>query len=263
RLVLRPTVAGLLRDPVAGPTALGPLLRLREGAGPPLWCVHPGSGLGWSYTGLLPYVPREHPVFALQARGLDGTGGLAESYDALVADYLRQITGAQPEGPYLLTGWSFGGTVAHSLAVRLRGLGHRVGLLAAIDSWPVGAVRGEPAAGGAPDVHAIARDGGPVDRAEAVGAGERVLHVTRNLIRLMDETTAPAGVFDGPLLVFGSPEGNAAPGLAHRWRPHIGGDITVVPVPFAHLRLMDPTALTVIGPTLATALRPPGVVPPA
>ncbi|MEU5159472.1 amino acid adenylation domain-containing protein [Streptomyces sp. NPDC020875] len=258
RVFLRPTVAGLLDGPAAGPTALAPLLRLREGAGPPLWCVHPGSGVGWSYTGLLPYVPREHPVLALQARGLDGTDDLADSYDGLVADYLRRITGEQPAGPYLLTGWSFGGTVAHSLAVRLRTLGHEVALLAAIDSWPVGAGRDDPAAGPA-DVHAVARDGGAAERAETAGAGGRVLDVTRNLFRLMAETGTPAGVFEGPLLAFASAEGDTGPGMAARWRPHVTGEVTVVPVDFGHLALMTPASLAVIGPALARALRATGI----
>ncbi|MEU5976817.1 amino acid adenylation domain-containing protein [Streptomyces sp. NPDC047315] len=256
QVFLRPTVAALLRDHEAAPAAFAPLLRLREGDGAPLWCVHPGSGVGWSYTGLLPYVPRQHPVLALQARGLDGAAPLARSYGELVADYCRQITDEQPQGPYLLTGWSFGGTVAHSLALRLRALGHRVALLAAIDAWPVGSGHEETAADPR-DVRAVALDGrhawqGPGGRGEQVEA--RLLEVTRNNIRLLDAASA-THPYDGALTVFASAEGDQGPGMAHRWRPHVEGDLTVVPVAAEHLRMMEPDALAVIGPHLAKALR--------
>ncbi|MEU9605616.1 amino acid adenylation domain-containing protein [Streptomyces sp. NPDC048057] len=256
QVFLRPTVAGLLREHEAAPAAFAPLLRLREGDGTPLWCVHPGSGVGWSYTALLPYVPRQHPVLALQARGLDGAAPLARSYGELVTDYCRQITDEQPHGPYLLTGWSFGGTVAHSLAVRLRALGHRVELLAAIDAWPVGSEREETAAEPL-DVRAVALDGRHAwqhPEAEAEQTKARLLEVTSNNVRLLDAASA-AGAYDGALTVFASAEGDRGPGMAHRWRPHVEGDLTVVPVAAEHLRMMEPDALAVIGPHLGKALR--------
>ncbi|MEL4152177.1 AMP-binding protein, partial [Corynebacterium bovis] len=39
---------------------------------PPLFCVHPAGGLGWAYTGLLPWLPDGREVFALQSPGLTG-----------------------------------------------------------------------------------------------------------------------------------------------------------------------------------------------
>ncbi|MFH8616074.1 amino acid adenylation domain-containing protein [Streptomyces sp. NPDC017979] len=263
QVFLRPTIAGLLGAHEAGPAAFAPLLRLREGDGTPLWCVHPGSGVGWSYTGLLPYVPRRHPVLALQSRGLDGAAPLAESYPDLVADYCRQITEEQPHGPYLLTGWSFGGTIAHSLAVRLRALGHRVGLVAAIDAWPAG-VDTDRAPAGPRDVRAVALDGRhtwQLPEATAAHTQARLLEVTRNNIRLLDAASEP-GAYDGALTVFTSAEGDRGPGMAHRWRPHVRGDLTVVPVAAEHLRMMEPDALAVIGPHLGKALRALPAGPP-
>lgn len=68
-----PTVAGLterlvMDDPA---DALDVVLPLRStGTGTPLFCVHPGGGISWSYSGLLNHIGPQHPVYAIQARGL-------------------------------------------------------------------------------------------------------------------------------------------------------------------------------------------------
>ncbi|NYI04686.1 non-ribosomal peptide synthetase [Allostreptomyces psammosilenae] len=253
-VLTRPTVAGLLAD--GAPTAnglLSPVLRLREGDGPPLWCVHPGSGLGWVYTALLPYLPPPHAVHALQARGLDG-GAPAADFAALVEDYAARITAVQPTGPYLLAGWSFGGTAAHAVAVRLRALGHDVALLAVIDAWPAGSAGGDAVEPSAGELRTIAFDGtegaGGLDEATAAA----VLDVTRNTVRLLARAT-PAGVFDGPLLLFVSTTtGGQRVATEVRWRAHVSGPIRTVVVPHDHYALLRPPALRTVGPALGEAL---------
>ncbi|MEV4611339.1 alpha/beta fold hydrolase, partial [Kitasatospora sp. NPDC049258] len=133
-----PTVAALAgRLGGADSDALAPLLALRAGGSDrPLFCIHPGLAVGWSYASLLPYLPAELPVYALQARGLDGTGRLPGSIEEMAADYLARIRGVQPEGPYRLLGWSFGGTVAAVIAAGLRAQGAEVELLAVLDATP-------------------------------------------------------------------------------------------------------------------------------
>jgi thioesterase domain-containing protein len=42
----------------------------------------------------------------------------------------------QPNGPYYLLGWSFGGTLAHAMATELQRRGHEVALLALLDAAP-------------------------------------------------------------------------------------------------------------------------------
>ncbi|MER8185724.1 alpha/beta fold hydrolase, partial [Kitasatospora sp. NPDC094015] len=117
--------------------ALAPLLALRaNGTARPLFCVHPGLAVGWSYANLLPHLPAEVPVYALQAAGLDGSGQLPDSVEEMAADYLARIRGVQPEGPYRLLGWSFGGTVAAAVAAGLRAQGAEVELLAVLDAVP-------------------------------------------------------------------------------------------------------------------------------
>ncbi|MFF2775410.1 amino acid adenylation domain-containing protein [Streptomyces sp. NPDC058052] len=143
-----PTVAGLAaRIAGAGPTpptrtdtSLASPLPLRPrgstAQAPPLFCVHPAAGISWVYAGLLRHLGPERPVYGLQARGLTPPDLPAAGLDAMVKDYLAQLRSVQPEGPYHLLGWSFGGLVAHAMATRLRAEGQEVALLAIMDGYP-------------------------------------------------------------------------------------------------------------------------------
>ena len=106
-----------------------------EGTRNPVWCLHPGGGLSWAYLGLSAAFP-DRPVYGIQARGFDGVTPLPESTDAMAEDYLDHILQTQPEGPFHLLGYSFGGILAHLIAVKLRARGHQVGMLALLDAAP-------------------------------------------------------------------------------------------------------------------------------
>ncbi|EST38925.1 hypothetical protein N566_04855 [Streptomycetaceae bacterium MP113-05] len=144
-LLRAPTVAALAAlvesDGAAVPaTGLEPLLTLRgEGGRVPLFCVHPAAGIGWTYTGLLPHLDQDVPVYVLQAPGLTGgpvpRGGLRE----LASQYVARVRRVRPHGPYRLLGWSFGGGLAHETATLLRAEGETVDLLAVLDGYPRGA----------------------------------------------------------------------------------------------------------------------------
>lgn len=113
------------------------ILPLRaSGSAAPLFCVHPIAGLSWRYSTLLSALSADHPVYAVQARGLDGTEPLPASMDELAADYARQIRAVQPEGPYHLLGWSLGGIMAQAVATALEADGEEIGLLAVLDTSP-------------------------------------------------------------------------------------------------------------------------------
>ncbi|MFF1319817.1 amino acid adenylation domain-containing protein [Streptomyces chartreusis] len=134
-----PTPAALAARLTAGRTeedAYAPLLTLRrEGGLPPLFCLHPGLGLGWAYAALLPHLAPGRPVYALQTPVLHG-GQLPPSLGELAERCLPLIRAVRPRGPYLLLGRSFGGPLAHELAVRLRAAGEEVALVAVVDAMP-------------------------------------------------------------------------------------------------------------------------------
>ncbi|ROU08276.1 non-ribosomal peptide synthetase [Lysobacter enzymogenes] len=124
---------------------LGALLALRGGAQErggaqdrpaqerPLFCIHPVTGVGWAFTGMLRQL--ELPLYALQSRGLRG-GALPGSIEEVAADYIAQMRKVQPHGPYRLLGWSLGGLIGHAVAAQLQREGDRVELLAMMDSYP-------------------------------------------------------------------------------------------------------------------------------
>ncbi|MFJ8534714.1 amino acid adenylation domain-containing protein [Streptomyces sp. NPDC093591] len=138
-----PTPAALAARLAAGPAGKGddedayaPLLALRrEGDLPPLFCLHPGLGLGWGYAALLPHLAPGRPVYALQTPVLHGEQ-LPGTLGELAESYVPRIRAVRPHGPYLLLGRSFGGPFAHELAVRLRAAGEEVALVAVLDSMP-------------------------------------------------------------------------------------------------------------------------------
>ncbi|GAA2526042.1 amino acid adenylation domain-containing protein [Winogradskya humida] len=101
------------------------LVMLREGTGDPLFCVHPSGGSVAWYLPLAQHVTTGRPVIGIQARGMDG-GTDADTMTGLAADYVRQIRAYRPSGPYTLTGWSMGGTIAQEMAIQLTAAGAEV-----------------------------------------------------------------------------------------------------------------------------------------
>ncbi|KAG0201790.1 hypothetical protein BGX28_005476, partial [Mortierella sp. GBA30] len=105
-----------------------------KGSRSPLFCIHPGLGLSWCYTGLSTHLDPDQPLYGLQAHGFIGDGNMASTLDEMVRDYIGQICRIQPHGPYYLLGYSFGGLVAHTMASYLEKLGEHVALVALMDT---------------------------------------------------------------------------------------------------------------------------------
>ncbi|TWA72710.1 amino acid adenylation domain-containing protein [Azospirillum brasilense] len=140
QIMVAPTVARLtaLLSEAGGPENLGfaPVIRLRDGSGPPLVCLYPGSGLSWQYSVLSRYVGGDRPIIGLQSPRPNGPLALSADLDELCDRQLAILREVQPRGPYHLLGYSLGGTVAYGLAVRLRRLGERVDFLGLLDTYP-------------------------------------------------------------------------------------------------------------------------------
>jgi thioesterase domain-containing protein len=125
---------GLVTD---GAAAFAVLLPIRtNGSQPPLFCLHPGSGLCWPYTGLLHVTGAEQPIYGIQARGFTNGRHLPRTMEQIAAESLDAIRRTAARGPYRLAGWSFGGVVAHMIASRLQAEGERVESLVLFDSYP-------------------------------------------------------------------------------------------------------------------------------
>ncbi|MFY0521989.1 alpha/beta fold hydrolase [Archangium gephyra] len=126
-------LAGLLREE-AGPWS--PLVELnRGGEKRPFFCVHPVGGTVLGYVELCRALAPDQPFYGLQSRGLEGDLEPCDSVQEMAALYLEALRTVQPRGPYLLGGWSMGGSIALEMARQLQQRGEQVELLALIDSY--------------------------------------------------------------------------------------------------------------------------------
>jgi amino acid adenylation domain-containing protein len=108
-----------------------------SGAGLPFFCVHPVGGQVLCYKALSTHLGLEQPFYGLQARGLDENQAPQTQIEDMAAYYIEAIRSFQPNGPYLLGGWSMGGVIAYEMAQQLEAQGQRVSLLALMDATPV------------------------------------------------------------------------------------------------------------------------------
>ena len=118
-----------------------PLVPIKSGEGAPLFIVHGVGGNVMELFGLGKHI--DGPVYAIQARGLDGREEPNRSIAEMAAYYLSAIRTAQPRGPYNLAGYSSGGLIAYEIAQQLKANSEDTHILALIDSqtnarqWPL------------------------------------------------------------------------------------------------------------------------------
>lgn len=117
-------------------TAQRSLVTLQAGgAGYAFFCVHPVGGGVLSYFDLARCLSGAgHPVYGLQARGLDGEQAPSSNIEKMAAHYIEEVRTVQPTGPYHLGGWSLGGVIAFEMTRQLLAQGETVPLLALFDS---------------------------------------------------------------------------------------------------------------------------------
>ncbi len=258
------------------------LLPLRaSGSRRPVFCVHPGSGMSWCYSGLVRHLPADIPVYGIQAAGLDGDGRLPATLEEMAAEYADLVQEAQPQGPYRLLGWSLGGNVAFAMAGELRARGQEVELVAFLDAYPRRAAQGEETPLAEVFAHNL-RDAGFDIGTEELADGafpaaryRAFLNATRDPMGRLDEAELAAvlkvfmnnaglmrghtpGSFDGDVLVLSAervPGEKLARRGAESWRPYVTGRIERVGVDADHLGLVQSdAALAVVGRALTERL---------
>ncbi len=100
----------------------------------PLFLIHGGGGHVLIFNKLTKYLPANIPIFAFQARGMDGKTPPFESIETMAALYVEALLQHQPEGPYRLAGYSMGGAIVLEMAQQLRAKGREVSFLGIIDT---------------------------------------------------------------------------------------------------------------------------------
>jgi thioesterase domain-containing protein len=237
--------------------ALDALLPLRAaGTRPPLFCVHPATGLCWGYTGLLLHVSRDVPIYGLQARGLAEPDALPASIAEIADDSIAAMRRVQPAGPYHLLAHSFGGIVAHAIAERLERAGERVARIVMLDAVPAEVLAelgvAALAAPGADlaaatglaqlaslDADLLARIRRIAERNVALIAGHRSGRVATDLLVVAAETAPRRALTEAV------------------WRPYVDGEIAFRVVPGTHHSLLSPETLRELAPAIEDPLRRP------
>lgn len=129
-------LANILRQPsIQSVHQQSPLVAIQpNGLKPPFFCIHPVGGNVLCYVELSRQLGKEQPFYALQALGLEGEAPPYTSLEEMAVCYRELIETVQPQGPYLLGGWSMGGMVAFEMAQQWYQEGKEVALLALLDS---------------------------------------------------------------------------------------------------------------------------------
>jgi thioesterase domain-containing protein len=203
------------------------------------------------FAALLPHIDPGTPLYGIQARGLLGPAELPSTLAEMAEDYIEQIRGIQPTGPYRLLGWCFGGRVAYEMACLLRKAGQEVGLVALMDAYPpgdeplpdaesmlVGMLTPASADEADPELAALCRL--PLDFPPLREYLRKTSHPLRNFSEQEFSVlfgifrngtrlhhTPMANRFDGDIVCFGAVHvGSGGGASAEEWRPYIGGAIT-------------------------------------
>jgi thioesterase domain-containing protein len=100
------------------------------GTFPPLFVIHSSDRNVMGYVNLVRHLGAEQPVFGLRDVGEDMGRPLAQ----IAAEHLAAVRAVQPEGPYYLLGWSFGGFVAYEMALQLEQRGDTAAFVGLMDT---------------------------------------------------------------------------------------------------------------------------------
>ena len=199
----------------------------------------------------------------------------------MAKDYADRLQAVYPDGPYNLLGWSFGGPVAHELAIELRRRGCDVGRLVLLDpvlgpTGPTGTI-GDHAEGESRILEVLLRSGridvpeqsAPLTYRQAEElirqqgeVAEFILppleffefvvqNYVANQLYLLEHVP---DVFDGDMIIFSAQNENEKNCHVSNWRPYATGDITVYPVDCRHDDMMTAESLNVYGQQLKLSL---------
>ncbi|MBN8247482.1 MAG: amino acid adenylation domain-containing protein, partial [Verrucomicrobia bacterium] len=146
-LFTRPTVAqfAALLEPPAAAAEAAPRRFRGAPVGVP-WFHVPGLfGLECLTPALAAVIGRHRPYFdGLQFPGLDHSGEPRSEVASIASALADQVMLLHPEGPLWLSGYSFGGIVAHEMARQLTARGHPVECVVLFDTCVSGAIRRRP-----------------------------------------------------------------------------------------------------------------------
>ncbi|KAK3807086.1 MAG: hypothetical protein J3Q66DRAFT_392743 [Benniella sp.] len=262
-LFMAPTIADLVPHLLtAGDTqddAFHVVLPIKpRGNRSPLFCIHHGLGLSWSYIGLSKHLHPDQPIYGLQARGFIDGGPSATTLEDMALDYIEEIRQIQPHGPYCLLGYSFGGRVAHAMTACLERQGEQVALLAVMDTIPTDPTAETQASNWSLDDDTMLFVNRVVDSLPDNSRPylERFRQVCSHITQLDRNHTTYPTCHTGMILFRAMVQMDPTEPLvsSDAWKPYVMGDIEMFDIDCAHFDLEQPGPLAEIGGVLAHRL---------
>jgi len=102
---------------------------------PPFFCIHGFGGGVVGYGELARLLGPEQPFYGLQAKGIDGVGEFDTEVEVMADRYIQAMRAVQPEGPYYLGGYCYGGVIAFEMARHLETQGETPALVAIFEGY--------------------------------------------------------------------------------------------------------------------------------
>ncbi|RUP02835.1 MAG: amino acid adenylation domain-containing protein, partial [Mycobacterium sp.] len=251
-----PTLTALARrvEGRSQPTDIPPVQTLRTGSGTPLFCIHATSGISWPYQTLGHHLTT--PLIAIH-QTLEPHETPPQTLQEMAKNYAHRIHTAHPHGPHHLIGWSYGGVLAHHIAIELRHQGHTNTRLILLDSLPA-----------LPTVNQD--DNLPPLRLpdNVVPEDQLITDLTTNHHRniALYRNHQPA-VYDGPTLLIAAEHTpppthttyestrTKAAHLLRSWQPHLTGPTTAHSINCTHHQLLNPDIVITYAHHLKAFLR--------
>ncbi|MVA22013.1 amino acid adenylation domain-containing protein [Agrobacterium vitis] len=265
--------------PSAESDGLQPLIKLNAvdlGMGP-MFMLHPAGGISWCYNGFARALAPELPAWGVQATALDTRAEAPRSLDEMARDYADRIAFIADQETIHLLGWSVGGILAQAVAVHLKDMGQRVGVVTMLDAYPCDCWRNEPDPGPGAELKALlaigghdpdtlpdlpltreavttflAESGSPLGKlpSAALDGMVRVVSLNNRLVRDHHHRR-----YDGPVLHFRAANDHSdEKGLRpERWEPYVGS-LKVHDVPFVHAHMTGADVVARVVPIIKQAL---------
>ncbi|GGI25684.1 amino acid adenylation domain-containing protein [Pedobacter mendelii] len=106
-----------------------------SGTKAPLYIVH-GQGMNIIvFKPLAKEIDPDRPIYGLQPKGLNPEIEPSNTIEEIAADYVNEIIANNPNGPYLVMGYSSGGTIALEMSHQMKKMGKKVSFLGLLDTY--------------------------------------------------------------------------------------------------------------------------------
>jgi thioesterase domain-containing protein/acyl carrier protein len=116
-----------------------PLIRLSpRGEGPPLFLLPGAGGNAFVFDDLLRAADLGRPVYGFRLPSKGPVGVIPSSLVEIAGRFVQHLVAVQPDGPYHLGGYSFGGRLAFEMGRQLDAAGRRVAFLGLFDTYSPG-----------------------------------------------------------------------------------------------------------------------------